>query len=85
MAYKCVHCSEIYKDGSDEILTGCNKCKGKFFFYIKEEKMNEIINNQKEELELSTAEKKRIEKDVRYCLGKRFLTPFSCASEYPVL
>jgi len=69
MPYRCVHCSELYKDGSQEILTGCTKCQSKFFFYIKEEKMQEILSQNIEEVELSEIEKEQIEEDVREIAG----------------
>ena len=68
MAYRCVHCSEIYEDGSNEVLEGCGKCKSKFFFYIKQEKLKEILENEQIP-ELNTEEKKQIEKDVRDIAG----------------
>lgn len=68
MAYKCVHCSTIYKDGSQEVLTGCNNCKSKFFFYIKEEKLKQIEKEQ-EQIKLTSREKEQIEKDVRDISG----------------
>ncbi len=69
MAYKCVHCSKLYKDGSQEILTGCSECKSKFFFYIKEEKLKEILEKKEAEPELSQSEKNQIESDVRDIAG----------------
>jgi len=69
MPYKCIHCSEIYEDGSSEILVGCSKCKSKFFFYIKKEKLQEILANQNKEPELSSEEKDQIEQDVREMAG----------------
>ncbi|MEK6933655.1 MAG: Zn-ribbon containing protein [Nanoarchaeota archaeon] len=69
MAYKCVHCSQTYSDGSKEILEGCSNCHSKFFFYIKEEKLKEIMLNKAEEPDLSNLEKKQIEEDVREIVG----------------
>ena len=69
MPYKCVHCSKLYKDGSQEILVGCSECKSKFFFYIKEEKLKEILDKKDAEPELSQSEKSQIESDVRYIAG----------------
>ncbi len=69
MPYKCVHCSKIYADGSKEILEGCSDCRSKFFFYIKEEKLKEIMLNNAEEPDLSSLEKKQIEEDVREIVG----------------
>tara|TARA_Y100000310_G_C20619068_1_gene782261 strand:+ start:590 stop:979 length:390 start_codon:yes stop_codon:yes gene_type:complete len=69
MAYKCVHCSKIFEDGSKEVLVGCSKCNSKFFFFIKKEKLAEIQKMQKVEEELTDTEKKQIEEDVRDIVG----------------
>ena len=67
MPYRCVHCSSIYKDGSKELLEGCT-CGSKFFFYIKPEKIQEILEQQKI-MELAPSEKKQIEHDIREISG----------------
>ncbi len=76
MPYKCVNCSMIYEDGSQEILEGCGSCGRKFFFYIKKEKLNTItslknIPNSPPEadLDLNEEEKEKIEKDIREIVG----------------
>lgn len=69
MAYRCVHCSEIYKDASQEVLDGCSKCHSRFFFYIKDEKLKQILEQKELEPELSRAEKERMEEDVREIVG----------------
>lgn len=71
MPYRCVHCSEIYEDGSKETLSGCNKCGSKFFFYLKKEKLQEILNQKEQILELTEDEKEQIEQDVREIAGLR--------------
>ncbi|MEI6731453.1 MAG: Zn-ribbon containing protein, partial [archaeon] len=58
----------IITDGSKELLTGCS-CGGRFFFYIKEEKLKEILAHIDEEPVLSKSEKKQIEEDVREIAG----------------
>jgi len=68
MPYKCVHCGEIYQDGSNEVLEGCGKCKSKFFFYVKADKLKEILANREID-NLTSIEKKQIEKDVRDIIG----------------
>ncbi len=68
MPYRCVHCSSIYKDGARETLTGCT-CGSKFFFYLKEEKLREILQHASSEPELDVNEKKQIESDVREIAG----------------
>ena len=73
MAYKCVHCSAIYEDGSEEIIKGCTNCKSKFFFYITNEKLKEISEaaalNKEIANDLTEKEKDQIEKDVRDISG----------------
>jgi predicted nucleic acid-binding Zn-ribbon protein len=71
MPNQCVHCSEIYSDGAGEVLSGCSKCRGRFFFYLSEEKLKKIQGEQKDEefIELSIEEKKQIEEDVRDIAG----------------
>mgnify|MGYP001618911980 CR=1 FL=1 len=69
MPYKCIHCSEIYEDGSDEVITGCTKCKSKFFFYIKREKLQEILANTAREPQLTEEEKDKMEQNVRDIIG----------------
>ncbi len=69
MPYKCVHCSAVYEDGSRELLSGCTKCSSKFFFYIKEEKLKQLIEQGELEPALSQSEKNQIEEDVREITG----------------
>ncbi len=69
MAYKCVHCSKIYEDGSSQVLTGCDNCQHKFFFYIRKEQFERIKEVENDSIELTNAEKKQIEKDVRDIAG----------------
>lgn len=68
MPYRCVHCANIYEDGSKEILEGC-VCGSKFFFYIKPEKMQEIL--KQEIIELNPSEKEQMERDVREIIGMK--------------
>ena len=66
MPHQCVKCSRIISPGSRELLEGCGECSGHFFFYIRDEQ----INNMKEKLiEIPTEEKKQIEKDIREMVG----------------
>ena|SRR3989344_444471 len=71
MPHQCVHCSKIIASGSREILEGCSSCKGRFFFFVKDEQINE----SKAMLEpivvrdLSEVEKRKIEEDVRGILN----------------
>jgi uncharacterized protein len=69
MPYKCVHCGEMYGDGSQEVLSGCKSCKRKFFFYIRKEQLAKIEEQNKFEIELQNDEKGQIEEDVREIAG----------------
>lgn len=67
MPHQCVRCSKIYPDGSQELLKGC-ECGGRFFFYIKQNKLKEaekLIKN------LSTDDKKQMEQDVLEIIGDK--------------
>jgi predicted nucleic acid-binding Zn-ribbon protein len=70
MPNQCVHCSEKYNDGAEEILKGCSKCGSRFFFYVSQEKYEKLKNSQNEIVDnLSVFEKKQIEQDVREIAG----------------
>lgn len=60
MPHQCVSCNEIYEDGADEILEGC-ECGGKLFFYVKEDDVSEAKDTV---VDLSEDEKEEIEDDV---------------------
>ncbi len=69
MPHQCTKCSKIYPDASKELLEGCS-CGSKFFYYIKQEKLDmmrseihQIVN------ELNKADKVQIEKDIRELTG----------------
>jgi len=69
MAYRCVHCSKMYNDGSEEVLKGCSDCGRKFFFYIRKEQLQKMKENEELNIELGSVEKKQIEQDVREISG----------------
>ena len=62
MPHQCVRCNTFYKDGSTEILKGCN-CGGKLFFFIKQEKLDEVKKMHKS-INLTNKDKEQIEKDI---------------------
>tara|TARA_Y100000296_G_scaffold42831_1_gene49239 strand:+ start:492 stop:878 length:387 start_codon:yes stop_codon:yes gene_type:complete len=66
MAHQCVKCSRIIPVGSEEIIKGCNNCKGHFFFYIREEQLEKL---KEKPIEIPKKEKKKIEKDIRDMAG----------------
>ncbi len=59
-------CSRIISAGSKELLEGCENCKGHFFFYIKDEQLEQI---KKKPIEIPEEDKKTIEKDIREMAG----------------
>lgn len=68
MPHQCVRCGSVYPNGSEELLKGCSKCSGRFFFYVKEgslKQAQEVMQN------LSTKEKKQIEDDVLDIVGDK--------------
>ncbi|MBS3171127.1 hypothetical protein J4449_00795 [Candidatus Woesearchaeota archaeon] len=66
--HQCVKCNTFYEDGSATLLKGCEKCGGKFFFFINKkaiEKAKQITQD------LTIEQKKEIEEDVLEILGER--------------
>lgn len=47
MPHKCTKCGREYKDGSTEILKGCESCGGKKFLYVKEEELHKDVLEEK--------------------------------------
>ncbi len=69
MPHQCVHCGELYPDAAPELLKGC-KCGSKFFYYVKQERIEQINKEVQETIfELGNADKVRIEKDIREITG----------------
>jgi len=66
MPHQCVHCKRIIPAGSKELLEGCASCGNHFFFYIKDEQLEEIKKNP---IEIPQEEKKQVEKDIREMAG----------------
>jgi uncharacterized protein len=69
MPHQCVHCSKIILPASKEILDGCLDCGGKFFFYIRDEQAQRILEKKEEPIpEFDTIDKSKVEEDVRNIL-----------------
>jgi len=66
MPYQCVRCSRIIPATSQELLKGCNKCGGKLFFYIREEKLKEL---QEKPIKIPKNERPKVERDIREIAG----------------
>ncbi len=64
--HQCVKCGVLYEDLSNELLKGCNKCGGKFFFFVKKdalEKMKQVTLN------LTSQEREEIQEDIFEMIG----------------
>jgi len=69
VGHQCVHCGELYPDAAPQLLSGC-KCGSKFFYYIKQEKVEQLKQEIQDTLfEISSSDKERIEKDIREITG----------------
>lgn len=67
MPHQCVKCGELYKDGSNELLKGCTKCGGKFFFFIRKEILAEKKNIRRD---INKKDLNSMENDVRSLMPK---------------
>jgi predicted nucleic acid-binding Zn-ribbon protein len=68
MVHQCIHCGKIIEVGSKEILNGCDKCGGRFFFYIKDEALAKRKREISLPVEFEKVDKEQVEKDVRSVL-----------------
>ncbi len=66
MPHQCVHCKRIIPAGSRELIEGCKDCQGHFFFYIRDEQLEQV---KKEPVELEVEDKKQVEMDIREMAG----------------
>jgi len=67
MPHQCVKCSKIIEVGSRELLEGCGECGGHFFFYIKDEQLEQLKNAPL--IEIPEEQKDQVEKDIREMAG----------------
>jgi len=71
MPHQCTKCGIVFPDGSEELLTGCS-CGSRFFYYIKQEKMDSLEREkeiQDKIQQLDRADKIQIEQDIREITG----------------
>lgn len=52
--------------GSEELLKGCGNCGNHFFFYIREERIQQL---QEIQIEIPDEDKKQVEKEIREMAG----------------
>ena len=58
----------MYEDGALELLKGCSKCKGKFFFFVRKEALEKA---KKIEIKLNPKERKQIQTDILNLIGEK--------------
>lgn len=69
MPHQCTKCGKVYPDASEELLKGC-VCSSRFFYYIRQEKFEQLQEEKDQVMEeLDRADKKQIEKDIRELTG----------------
>ncbi len=66
MPHQCVKCGTVYANGAAELLKGCSKCTGRFFFFVREE---DLARAKEITTQLSDDDKKQIEFDVLDIVG----------------
>lgn len=62
MPNKCTVCGKVHPDDAKYLLNGCDKCGSKFFFYVREDRLDEAERDIKR---LTKPEVKEIERDIR--------------------
>ena len=62
MPSKCTRCGKIHPDNAPYLLTGCDECGSKFFFYFRK---NILPSAEKDMKKLSQEQMNEIEKDIR--------------------
>jgi len=65
MPHQCVRCGNLFEDGDNALLKGCD-CGARLFFFIKKEKLKQV---QEATDKLTVKEKEQIEKDVFDLVG----------------
>jgi len=69
MPHQCTKCGKVFPDAAEELLKGCS-CGSRFFYYIRQEKFDEMQSEVKKVMdELEKADKEQIEKDIRELTG----------------
>ena len=62
MPNKCTMCGKIHPDEAPYLMKGCDKCGNKFFFYVRQEHISQMIEDT---ADLSRQDVAEIERDVR--------------------
>ena len=65
--HQCVKCGILYEETSNEILKGCNKCGGKFFFFVRKETLEKA---RQLTVDLTPKDRKEIQEDIMELIGE---------------
>ncbi|MBU0898729.1 MAG: Zn-ribbon domain-containing protein [Nanoarchaeota archaeon] len=68
MPNKCTRCGKVHPDNADYLVTGCDECGSKFFFFMRQEAIEKY---EKEAEKLTKQEVKEIENDIREILPEK--------------
>jgi hypothetical protein len=60
MPHKCTKCGREYRDGSTEILKGCESCGGKKFLYVKDSELHKDVLEEKSIEEIAEETKEQV-------------------------
>ena len=60
MPHKCTKCGREYRDGSTEILKGCESCGGKKFLYVKDSELHKDVLEEKSIEEIAQETKEQV-------------------------
>ena len=67
MPNKCTKCGKLHPDNAEYLMEGCDSCGSKFFFYVRQDLLQEI---EKDVVKLTEKDVEEIEKDVRDITGE---------------
>ncbi|NIO22675.1 MAG: hypothetical protein GTN38_01455 [Candidatus Aenigmarchaeota archaeon] len=67
MPNKCTKCGKIHPDDASYLVSGCDACGSKFFFYVREEVLEKV---EKDIEQITKKEMEEIEKDIREIVSK---------------
>jgi predicted nucleic acid-binding Zn-ribbon protein len=67
MGHQCVHCGKIYPAGSRDLLDGCRECGSHFFFFIRDDQIAKIKEQNEQPIPIEN--KKEVEKEIRELAG----------------
>jgi len=65
MPHQCVRCGTLYDDTAQELIKGCSKCGGRFFFFIRKECLVEA-----KPIQLTEQERREVEQDIKEIIGQ---------------